>query len=81
MKRTETQSYRLTENSKAALSAIAEELKIPSGQLVAVLVETYIEEKIRYGNQVFYPPRFHTFESIKFQEGIDKTNAEREMKH
>ncbi len=81
MKRTETQSYRLTETSKAALNAISGELKIPSGQLVAVLVEAYIEEKTKYGNQVFYPPRFHTFESIKFQEEIDKTNAKQEMKN
>ncbi len=71
MKRTETQSYRLTESSKSALSTIAEELKVPPGLIVATLVEEYIAAKSRYGNQVFYPPKFHTFESIKAQEEAD----------
>lgn len=71
MKRTETQSYRLSENSKNALNEIAKRMKIPAGQLVAVLIEAYIDEKKKYGNQVFYPPKFHTFESIKIQERID----------
>lgn len=79
MKRTETQSYRLSENSKETLNAIAESMKIPAGQLVAVLVEAFIEEKKKYGNQVFYPPRFHTFESIKIQEKLDKNNTAPEV--
>lgn len=81
-----TQSYRLSDSEKEELERIAESMKIPAGQLVAVLVEAYIESKNKYGNQVFYPPKFHTFESIKIQEdidakvGIDSANTEYEKK-
>ncbi len=71
-----TQSYRLFEEDKEALERVAAGMKIPAGQLVAVLVDAYIEEKKKYGNQVFYPPRFHTFESIKIQDEIDKNNSQ-----
>ncbi|MDF7809670.1 hypothetical protein P4E94_19685 [Pontiellaceae bacterium B12219] len=69
-----TQSYRIDEDIKNELEKIAAQMKIPAGQLVAVLVEEYIEAKQKYGNQVFYPPKFHTFESIKIQEEIDSNS-------
>ena len=67
-----TQSYRLSEEEKEELERIADTMKIPTGQLVAVLVESFIASKNKYGKQVFYPPEFHTFESIKIQEEIDE---------
>lgn len=75
MKRTETQSYRLTEESKKALGEIAEKLKIPPGLIVATLVEQYIDARKEHGDRLIWPPRF-TYYEPEAKTSQQRTNLE-----
>ncbi|MEE9369361.1 MAG: hypothetical protein V3V05_10950 [Pontiella sp.] len=65
-------SVNLTPTDKSDFENIAETLGISAGGLATKLIESYLYSKKVYGNQVFYPPKYHTFESIKIQEDIDE---------
>ena len=71
-------AYRLTAEEKKKLENIATETKVPAGQIVGILVSEYIAAKEKYGNQVFFPPKYHTFESIKIQEELDAQQEQRD---
>jgi hypothetical protein len=70
-----TQSYRLSEKDKKAVENIAEEMKIPAGQIVAVLVETYIEARQKHGKKLVWPPEFNYFTGETQQATQDKRDA------
>ncbi|MGE4489880.1 MAG: hypothetical protein AB7E95_10100 [Kiritimatiellales bacterium] len=71
-----TQSYRLSEEDKKALEKLANNMKIPAGQIVAVLVETYIEAKKQHGKKLIWPPEFNYFTNSETeQDAQDKRDA------
>jgi hypothetical protein len=73
-------AYRLTPEEKSKLESIAKDTKVPAGQIVGILVSEYIAAKENHGNQVFFPPKYHTFESIKIQEEIDANSGNSNIK-
>lgn len=71
-----TQSYRITEEDKAALEKLSKEMKIPAGQLVGALVENYIQAKEKYGKKLIWPPEFNYFtDSETAQSSQEKRDA------
>ncbi len=75
MKKTERQAYRIAEEDKVALQKIADIQLVPSGTIVSALVKQYITAVNKYGNKLTWPPEFHTSETLKIQEDIDKRDA------
>ena len=71
-KKTAQLAYRLTPEEKTKLEQIAKETRVPAGQIVGILVSEYISAKEQHGNQVFFPPKYHTFESVNFHSTLDK---------
>lgn len=65
----------VSDSNKSEFESIADELNLSSAGLAGILIESFLESKKKYGNQVFYPPKFHTFESIKIQEEIDRKDS------
>ncbi|QBG46547.1 hypothetical protein EGM51_03730 [Verrucomicrobia bacterium S94] len=66
----------VSDSDKSEFERIASELRLSSAGLAGILIESFLESKRKYGNQLFYPPKFHTFESIKIQEEIDHEDSE-----
>ena len=66
-------SASITPSDKEEFEAVAFELGVTAAGLAATLLEGYLAHRKKYGNQVFYPPKFHTFESIKIQEEADRS--------
>ncbi|MDF7809668.1 hypothetical protein P4E94_19675 [Pontiellaceae bacterium B12219] len=73
-KKTGRMTANVSDSDKEEFEEIAYKLGQTSAGLAAMLIESYLESKRKYGNQVFYPPKFHTFESIKIQEEIDSNS-------
>ena len=74
-KKTGRMTANVSDSDKREFEDIADSLGQTAAGLAAMLIESYLEERRKRGNQVFYPPKFHTFESIKIQEEIDARNA------
>ncbi len=66
-------SASITPSDKEEFEAVAFELGMTASGLAATLLESYLTHRRKYGNQVFYPPKFHTFESIKLQEEAERS--------
>lgn len=61
MKRTEQQSYRITEKDKKALAKIAEEMCMPAALLVSILASEFVKAKKMHGKRLIFPPEFNHF--------------------
>ncbi len=72
-----TQSYRLSEEDKEKLEKVADRLKLPAGQLVATLVQCYIEQ-YEQGLNLIWPPKFdyYTYTETKIQQRSQETDLE-----
>ena len=73
-KKTAQLAYRLTPEEKVKLEKIAAETRVPAGQIVGILVSEYISAKEQFGNQLFFPPKYHTFESINLHNPTNRRN-------
>lgn len=63
MKKTKTQSYRLSEERKEQLELISSRIKIPPSLIVTTLVEQYIDALEEHGDRLVWPPRFTYYEA------------------
>lgn len=72
-KKTAQLAYRLTPEEKVKLEQIATGTRVPAGQIVGILVSEYIAAKEQYGDQLFFPPKYHTFESINLQNSLNRS--------
>ena len=54
MKRTEQQTYRLSEPEKEALAKIATEMDMPAASLVASLAARFVKERETHGTRLIW---------------------------
>jgi hypothetical protein len=50
-------------------------MKISAGQIVAALVETYIDARKKHGKKLIWPPEFNYFTGEEQQAEKDKRDA------
>lgn len=61
MKRTEQQTYRLSEPEKEALAEIATEMDMPAASLVASLAARFVKARKKHGTRLIWPPEFNYY--------------------
>ena len=66
MKKTEQQTYRLSELDKKELATIAEEMDIPAASIVASLVTRFVKARKNHSTRLIWPPEFNYYpETLK----------------
>jgi len=61
VKKTEQQTYRLSEPEKEALAKIAAEMDMPAASLVASLAARFIKARETHGTRLIWPPEFNHY--------------------
>jgi len=61
MKKTERQAFRISEEDKVALQAVADRQQIPPGTIVSALVAQYVEAVKKHGTRLIWPPEFNYY--------------------
>ena len=61
MKKTQTQSYRLSEQDKQRLLTVADTQKTEPAKLVSTLIEQYLDAFEQHGKRLVWPPEFNYF--------------------
>ena len=78
MKKTEQQTYRLSEEEKQALAQVAEEMDIPAASIVGSLASRFVKARRAHGTRLIWPPEFNYYPSTQ-QSDQDKKNALSEL--
>ena len=60
-KKTAQLAYRLSDEEKAAISLIADELCMKPAELVSVVTAQFIKARQNHGNRLLWPPEFTYF--------------------
>jgi hypothetical protein len=66
-KKTESVGFRLTSEQKTEFDSVAEDLGITPGSLAGSIIIRYLKARKKHGDQLFFPPSFHTYETIMIQ--------------
>lgn len=61
MKKTEQQTYRLSEAEKTALAEVADEIGIPAASLVGALAARFVKARKEHGKRLIWPPEFNYY--------------------
>ncbi|MCF7816823.1 MAG: hypothetical protein K9M54_02975 [Kiritimatiellales bacterium] len=78
MKKTEQQTYRLSEEEKEALAKIAAEMDMPAASIVGSLASRFVKARKTHGNRLIWPPEFNYYpaSSKSAQDQATQTKAE-----
>ncbi len=79
MKKTEQQTYRLSEQEKKALANLAEDMDIPAASIVASLAARFVKARKEHGTRLIWPPEFNYYpiDSKTAQEEVDTTSNQK----
>jgi len=61
LKKTEQQTYRLSEKEKQDLRKIAEEMDMPVALIVGSLASRFVSARKKHGRRLIWPPEFNYF--------------------
>ena len=60
-KKTAQLAYRLTEEEKAKISKISEELRMKPAEIVSLIMAQFVDARQQHGHHLIWPPEFNYF--------------------
>ncbi len=64
-KKTAQLAYRLTDEEKAAITEIADAMRMKPAEIVSIVMAQYIEAKKEHGKRLLWPPEFNYFVDVE----------------
>ncbi len=71
-KKTAQLAYRLTDEEKAAITKIADELLMKPAEIVSIVMAQFIKSRKKHGKYLIWPPEFNYFTAVKESSTHDK---------
>lgn len=63
-KKTAQLAYRLSDEEKAAITEIADEMRMKPAEIVSIVMAQFIRARQEKGNRLIWPPEFHYFPAV-----------------